>query len=152
MLAVTLPDVVLTLHVLAVVVTFGGALAYPLWFRMVRSATPAQRAFFHRAQARLGRILIGPGIVAIFASGAYLASDSHTWGEPWVVIPAAILAVILLLGVAFLGPSEERLSRDAEGGDRLRYEIAFSRVRATTWLAIVLVVAATYMMVAHVPG
>lgn len=149
--AVTFPDVVLTLHILAVVVTFGGALTYPLWFRMVRAAAPAQRAFFHHAQTILGRFLITPGVVVIFATGAYLASDSHTWGEAWVIIPAAILAIILLLGFAILGPGEELLSRAAEGGDRLRYDITFSRVRATTWLAVVLVVAATFMMVAHVP-
>jgi hypothetical protein len=61
MLAVTRSDVLVTLHILAVVATFGGALAYPLWFRMIRDGTPAQRAFFHRAQARLGKVLIMPG-------------------------------------------------------------------------------------------
>lgn len=152
MLAVTRSDLAVTLHILAVVATFGGALAYPLWLRMVRSGTPEQRAFFHRAQATLGKFLIMPGIVVIFATGAYLASDNDLWGEAWVLIPAAMLAVILVVGAGFLGPSEERLSRVAEGGDPRVYDVAFRRVKLVTWLFIGMVVAATYMMVARTPG
>lgn len=152
MLAVTRSDVFVTLHILAVIVTFGGALAYPFWFRMIRDGTPAQRAFFHRAQAKLGKVLIMPGTVVIFATGAYLASDSDLWGEAWVLIPTAILAVILLIGAGFLGPSEERLSQVAESGDPRDYGAVFRRVKVITWLFAVLVVAATYMMVARTPG
>lgn len=151
MLAVTRTDVLVTIHIVAVVVGFGGALAYPLWFRMIREGNPEQRAFFHRAQARLGMLLIGPAIIVIFGTGAYLATDSDLWGEGWILIPTAILVVILVLGAGVLGPSEERLSRDAERGDRRAYEVVFRRVKLVTWFLTVLVVAATFLMVARVP-
>lgn len=141
LLAVTSTDILVTLHILAVVVTFGGALAYPLWFRMIRGGTPQQLAFFHRAQADLGKFLIVPGIVVIFGTGAYLASDQSVWAEGWVLIPTAILAVILLIGGAFLGPSEERLSKAAEAPDTHAYEVGLRRVKLVTWVFVVLIVA-----------
>ena len=149
--AVTRTDVLVTLHILGVVVAFGGALAYPLWFAMLRRATPAQRAFFHRAQARLGKFLITPAILVVFATGAYLASDLDLWGKGWVLIPAGMLAVILLLGGAVLGPGEERLSRHAEHDDRREYDAVLRRVKLVTWFLGGLVVAATFLMVARVP-
>jgi uncharacterized membrane protein len=152
LVAATRSDVVVTIHILAVVATFGGALAYPLWFRMIRDGTPEQRAFFHRAQAKLGKVLIMPGTVVIFATGAYLASDFDLWGEAWVLIPTAILAVILLVGAAFLGPNEERLSQTAEAGPKRDYDLVLRRVKLVTYLFAGLVVAATFMMVARSPG
>ena len=151
LLAITRSDILLTVHVLAVVAAFGGAMAYPLWFRRVRGGTPEQRAFFHAVQAWLGKFLITPAIVLVFATGAYLASDFDVWGEGWVLIPAGMLAVILVIGGAFLGPSEERLSRLGEDGDQREYEAVFRRVTLVTWLFIALVVAATLMMVARIP-
>lgn len=151
MLAVTLSDVMATLHVLGVVVAFGGALTYPLWFRMIRDGTPAQRAFFHRAQATLGKLVITPAILVVFATGAYLASDEDLWDEGWVLIPTVILVLILLLGAGLLGPSEERLSRDAEGADPGAYDRVLARVKLVTWILAALVVVATFMMVARIP-
>jgi uncharacterized membrane protein len=108
--AITFSDVMVTVHILAVVVAFGGALAYPIWFRMIRNGTPEQRAFFHRAQDTLGKFLITPGIVVVFATGAYLTSDQDVWGEGWVLISTAMLVVILVIGAGLLGPSEGRLT------------------------------------------
>jgi hypothetical protein len=152
MLAVTRTDVLVTLHILAVVVTFGGALAYPLWFRMIRNGTPEQRAFFHGAQAKLGKFLILPGIVVVFATGAFLAGDLEVSDQPWVQIPAAILVFIGVIGAIFLGPSEEQLSQAAENGDAHEYDVVLRRVKRVTWLFIGMVVAATYMMVARTPA
>jgi mono/diheme cytochrome c family protein len=149
--ALTLSEVIVTVHILAVVAAFGGAVAYPVWFRMIRGGTPEQRAFFHRAQAKLGKLWITPWIVVLFGTGAYLTTDQDLWDAWWVLIPTAILVVILALGIGLLGPSEERLTRYAEEGDQSEYEAVLRRVKAATWLAIVLVVAATLMMVARIP-
>lgn len=152
MLAVTRSDILVTLHILGVVAAFGGAISYPLWFRMIRDGTLEERAFFHRAQAMLGKFLITPAIVVVFATGAYLASDSDVWGEGWVLISTAILVLILLLGAAVLGPSEERLARYAQQEDRLAYDVIFRRVKLVTWLLVALVVVATFLMVGRIPG
>jgi mono/diheme cytochrome c family protein len=150
-LAVTLSEVLVTIHIIAVVAAFGGALAYPLWFRLVRDGTPQQRAFFHRAQAQLGKLWITPWIVVLFATGAYLTTDHDLWDAWWVLIPTAMLVVILVLGVGVLGPGEERLSRCAEEADQSEYDSVLRRIKAATWLAIGLVAAATFMMVARIP-
>ena len=151
MLAVTVSEVMVTLHILAVVAAFGGAVAYPLWFALIRQGTPEQRAFFHRAQAWLGKVLITPGIVVVFGTGAWLASDHDLWGEGWVLVPTAMLAVILALGAGILGPNEERLSEAATSGEPGDYERRLRRVQAVTWIALALVVAATFLMVARIP-
>ena len=150
-LSVTLNEILVTVHILAVVVAFGGALVYPVWFRLIRDGTDEQRSFFHRAQATLGKFVITPAIVLLFASGAYLASDLDLWGEAWVLIPTAITVVILVLGAGLLGPSEERLSEHAAEGEQREYETVLGRVKAVTWLLAALVVAATFLMVARVP-
>ncbi len=150
-LSVTLNEIVATVHILAVVVAFGGALVYPVWFRLIRDGTDEQRSFFHRAQATLGKFVITPGIVLLFATGAYLASDLDLWGEAWVLIPTAITVVILVLGAGLLGPSEDRLAEHAAEGEQREYETVLGRVKAVTWLLAVLVVAATFLMVARVP-
>ena len=149
--AITFSEVMVTVHILAVVVAFGGALAYPIWFRMIRNGTPEQRAFFHRAQDTLGKLLITPGIVIVFATGAYLTSEQDVWDEGWVLIPTAMLVVILVIGAGLLGPSEGRLTRLAEDGDQGEYDTVLRRVKLGTWFLSVLIVAATFMMVARVP-
>lgn len=150
--AVTFSDVMLTVHVLAVVVAFGGALTYPVWFRLIRDGTPEQRAFFHDAQAKLGKFVITPSIVVLFATGAYLAFDDDLWGVAWVLIPTGITILILILGAGLLGPSEERLSEYAARGEEREYGAVLRRVKAATWLCAVLVIAATFSMVARQPG
>lgn len=148
MLAVQFYDVVLWLHILAVVVAFGCVFAYPLWFAMVRRAEPAQRAFFHAMQARAGKLVISPGMVVILLAGAYLATDRDLWSEPWVTVPLVILLVVGGLGGGFLGPREERLAELARNGEEAAYEAVFSQVRAVSYTLIALVVVAIYFMVA----
>jgi uncharacterized membrane protein len=144
---VTFTSVVLWIHVAGVVIAFGGVFAYPLWFSLVRRAEPAQRAFFHHAQAQLGRYVISPGMVVILAAGIYLATKLDVWSEAWVTIPLIILLVIGGLGGAYLGPREERLSQLAVGGPQAEYETLFAQVRAVTLFAALLVLVALFLMI-----
>lgn len=147
----TTQDVVETLHVLSVVIAFGGAMVYPVWFWMIRRAGPAERAFFHRVQASLGKFVITPAMLVLFGTGAWLASDIDVWDEEWVIVPTVITVVILALGAGVLGPSEERLARRTGTDQRAEYRRVFRRVEIITWVLLVLVVAATFMMVARIP-
>ena len=63
--AVLFYDVVKWIHIMAVVVAFGGAFTYPIWFRFVRGAPLTDRVMFHRAQAFIGRFVISPGLLVI---------------------------------------------------------------------------------------
>src|SRR5205085_6788552 len=84
MLAVLFYDVVKWIHIMAVVIAFGGAFTYPIWFRFVRSASVPDRVMFHRAQAFIGQFVISPGLLVIVLAGVYLASDRHYWSQVWV--------------------------------------------------------------------
>jgi uncharacterized membrane protein len=150
MLAVLFYDVVKWVHIMAVVVAFGGAFTYPVWFGRVRRAAPAERAFFHQAQAFLGQRVISPGLLVIVLAGAYLATDRHYWSKVWVTVPLIIAIVLGGLGGAFFGPKEKRLAELAADGAGPEYERVAGQVRTVTWVAIALVLIAAYMMVTKV--
>src|SRR3954471_19686536 len=106
MLAVTFYDVVKWIHIMAVVIAFGGAFLYPVWFRFVMNAPTEQRAFFHRAQAFIGQWIISPGLLVIVLAGAYMATDGHLWSKVWVTVPLVIAIALGALGGAYFGPRE----------------------------------------------
>jgi hypothetical protein len=144
---VTFTSVVLWIHIAGVVIAFGGIFAYPLWFSLLRRAEPAQRAFFHHAQAQIGKLVISPAMVVILAAGIYLASKLDVWSESWVTIPLIILLVIGGLGGGYFGPREERLAHLATSGREGEYEALFAQVRAVTLAAAALVLVAMFLMV-----
>ncbi|HEY8584976.1 MAG TPA: DUF2269 family protein [Capillimicrobium sp.] len=149
MLAVQMYDVVLWVHIVAVVVAFGGVFSYPVWFAVASRAAPTQRAFFHEAQARVGKTVISPGLLVILLAGAYMATDRDLWSEPWVTVPLVILIVVGGLGGGYLGPREERLAELARSGDvGPAYEAEFRRVRTVSYLLMALIVIAIYFMTA----
>src|SRR5204863_483919 len=56
----------------------------------------------HDVQHRLNLTLTGPGTVALLAFGAFMATRHHLWGQTWVTVPLAILAVIVVAGGAIV--------------------------------------------------
>src|ERR671921_1311305 len=114
MLAVTFYDVVKWLHIMAVVITFGGVFTYPVWFRFALQAEMPQRVFFHRVQGFIGQWVISPGLLVIILAGAYMATDRDLWDEVWVTIPLLIAIGLGALGGVYFGPKEARLAELAE--------------------------------------
>src|SRR3954451_8697101 len=150
MLAVLFYDVVKWVHIMAVVVAFGGAFTYPVWFARMRRAAPAERAFFHNAQAFLGQRVISPGLLVIIVAGIYMASDRHYWSKAWVTVPFVIAIILGGLGGAYFGPREKRLAELSAAGGGAEYTKLFAKVRNVTYVAIALVLIAAYMMVTKV--
>jgi hypothetical protein len=91
--AVTLYDVVLWLHITAVVVAFGALFAYPILLAVNAQAPLAERATFHRAQIAFSKRVTGPAIGVVLLAGVYLATDAEVWDEGWVGIPLVLLFV-----------------------------------------------------------
>src|SRR4051812_33751091 len=147
MLAVTFYDVVKWIHIMAVVVAFGGAFTYPVWFGFVTRAQTSERVFFHRAQAFMGQWVISPGLLVLVLAGAYLATDRKYWDEMWVTIPLVIAIIIGALGGVYFEPKENRLAELASQGGGAEYTRLFAQVRNVTWVALALVAIAAYMMV-----
>jgi uncharacterized membrane protein len=147
---VTFYDVVKWIHIMAVVIAFGGAFTYPVWFSFLRRAAPGERAFFHQAQAFLGQWVISPGLLVIVLAGVYLASDRHYWSKAWVTVPFVIAIILGGLGGAYFGPREKRLAELAAAGGGAEYTRLFAQVRNVTYVALALVLIAAYMMVTKV--
>ncbi|HEX7300654.1 MAG TPA: hypothetical protein VF257_16770 [Solirubrobacteraceae bacterium] len=140
-LAVTFYDVVLTLHVTAVVAAFGWWFAYPL-------LVPRGDAAAHRAQVRVARMVVTPAGTLALLAGAYLASDRSYWSEVWVSVPLLILVALMGLTGAYFVPREKRLAVLADGDAQADYSALAGQVRGVALLAAALVVVAIFFMVA----
>ena len=148
MLAVSFYDVVLWVHITAVVTAFGALFAYPVFLAVNAEAPLAQRAGFHRLQIAFSKRVTGPVIGVILLAGIYLATDRELWDEPWVMISFAMLLVIAGLGATVLRRGEEQLVAAAEAGDEQRYATTLRTARTWTLVTIALIVLTIYVMTA----
>ena len=146
MARVSLYDVVLWLHITAVVVAFGALFAYPVFLVVNARAPLGERAALHRAQIAFSKRVTGPAIVVVLLAGAYLATDAEVWPEVWVTVPVVLLFVIAGLGATILRRGEERLVATAEAGDEAGYGATLARLRLWTAVTAALVVVAIFFM------
>lgn len=151
MLALGLYDIVLWVHVTAVVVAFGALFAYPVFLTVNARAPSAQRVAFHQAQIVFSKRITGPTIGVILLAGIYLATDADLWAKLWVIVPFVLLLVIAGLGATVLRRGEERLVVTSGAGDEDAYASALSTVRTWTYLTVTLIVVAIFFMTAK-PG
>ena len=158
MLAVRFYDVVLTIHILAVVVAFGVVFSYPVLDGWLRRAVPGNLAALHNLHVQLARRVITPAMVVVLLAGLYLAlQDPWSLGDPWISATFAILFVLFGLVGGVLTPADRGLAqlaeRDANGGAGASAEYEREQRRANLFgaLALLLVVVAIFLMVAK-PG
>ena len=155
-------DVVLAVHIMAVVIAFGVIFAYPLIGAYVTREYPRFLPGLHTVQDRIGRFLITPAATVALLAGFYMASDRDYMGKVWVVVPLVILIAILGLGGAFFAPNERRAAelatRDigaatADGPVTLspEYEAVASRLALVGAVSAGLVLVAIFFMAAK-PG
>jgi len=144
--AIAVYDVVLFVHVAAVVIAFGGSFVYPLIFSVAGRAAPVQRVALHDLGARYGRTYASYGLLVVVLAGAYLASDRGLWGEPWVAGPLLTAIIIGGIGGGYLGPRERRLVGLAERDDD-EYRGVLRQVRRASLAVSGLVLVAVFLMV-----
>jgi len=154
--AVAFWQVILAVHILAVVVAFGVVFAYPLFGIVGRRLDPRAMPWFHRMQAMIGQRLTSPGLLVVLLAGIYLASDLHYWKYFYVQWGLGAVIVIGALEGAIMIRSERALAglaeRDiaASGGAEVRwsaeYEALFKRVGATGTLLTLIVIVTIYLM------
>jgi predicted integral membrane protein DUF2269 len=145
-LAVTFYDLVLWIHVTAVVVAFGALFAYPIFLAVNARAPLAERAALHRAQIAFSQRVTGPAIGVILLAGIYLATKAKLWDQAWVGISLLLLFVIAGLGSTVLRKGEEQLEARAAGGDEPGYASALAIVRKWTLITLVLIVVVIFLM------
>jgi uncharacterized membrane protein len=152
--------VVQSLHVMAVVAAYGLPMAYPLLLPYLRRRHPRAMPGVHEVQHRLNRRLTGPGTALILAAGVYMVSKHDLWGEAWVAVPVAIMAVIVVVGGGFIVPVSKKMAGlartdvdSAQGGAgsltwSAEYDRTFARYLSAEILLGVLVLVAVFFMVA----
>jgi hypothetical protein len=159
MLAVLFYDVMVSLHVMAIVLAFGVTFAYPFLVPYITLNHPRALPALYDAMGLVGRRLIMPMATVALLIGVYLASDRDYWDQTWVTVPLVILLVLLGMGGALFTPTERKLAEltrrdlEAAGPDG---EVVWSaetqavaRRNATAGaVASLLVLVAIYFMVA----
>jgi hypothetical protein len=113
-LAVSAYEVVLAIHVMAVVVAFGVTFAYPIMFAVGARRDPHSLPILHRIEYTIERTLINPGLLVVLAAGIFLASDGHHWSEFFVQWGLAAVIVIGALIGAVMIPTAKRAEAVAE--------------------------------------
>jgi hypothetical protein len=120
-MAVALYDVVLAIHIMAVVVAFGATFAYPIMFALAGRRDPRSLPLMHRITYTIERTLVNPGLLLVLLAGIYLASKGHHWSEffvQWglgavVVIGALVGSVTIPAGKR----AEQIAARDIQASD-----------------------------------
>ncbi len=82
--AASLYEVVLAIHIMAVVVAFGAIFAYPIVYAVAVRRDPRGLPLVHGAEHTVERWLVNPGLLLVLLSGIYLASKGHLWGQFFV--------------------------------------------------------------------
>jgi uncharacterized membrane protein len=95
--AVSLAQVVLAVHILAVVIGFGSIFAYPMLFAAAARHDPGVTPWLLRSRQRVGRYLVNPGLLVVVIAGIYLASKLDQWSNfyvGWGIVAAIVLGAL----------------------------------------------------------
>ncbi len=118
-LAASAYEIVLAVHVIAVVIAFGWTFALPITFVVASKADPRSLPVLHRVEYTVSRFMLNPALTVIIAAGIFMASDGHHWSEFFVQWGLGAALVIGGLVGSVLMPASKRAEqaalRDLEG-------------------------------------
>jgi hypothetical protein len=150
-------DVVVFVHVAAVVVAFGATFAYPFFQAVVERSSPRSVPAMFRAMHMTSRYLVVPGALVVLAAGVYLTIDRWDFGQLFVVVGLFVVVVVVILGATFFDRHESRAielsQRDvaaAGAGDVVlsdEYWEVSRRITRVGMLASLLILVALFFMV-----
>ncbi|WP_027005347.1 hypothetical protein [Conexibacter woesei] len=120
-------------HIMAAFAAYGLPFAYPFLLPYLHRHHPEALPGVHDIQHRLNKVLTGPGTVLLFLFGTYMATKNHLWGETWVDIPIAILAVIVVAGGLIVRWTGELATLSTTDVSSATDTITFSSAYSTTY-------------------
>ena len=157
--AVYFVQVILALHILAVIAAFGVLFAYPIFLTIGSNLDPGAMPWFHRMQQAVSRWLIGPGLLLVVIFGVILASKDHAWHAFYVQWGIGAAIVIGALEGMFMIPREGRLAEiarrdlDAQAEQpgtvltrSVEYQAVFRQVAAGSIALSLIVILTVYFM------
>jgi hypothetical protein len=110
----TFTEVVLGIHISAVVVAFGAFFAYPIVYTYGMRLDPRHIGWWHRVEGRIGMVVTTPGLAVVLLAGIYLASKEHQWSQFYVQWGLGTALVLGAVSGAFFTPQERRAAELAE--------------------------------------
>lgn len=150
-------DVVVFVHVAAVVVAFGATFAYPFFQAVVERSSPRSVPAMFRAMHMTSRYLVVPGALVVLATGVYLTVERWDFDQLFVVVGLFVVVVVIILGATFFDRHESRAielsQRDvaaAGAGDVVlseEYWEVSRRIARVGMLASLLILVAVFFMV-----
>jgi Predicted integral membrane protein (DUF2269) len=141
-------DVVVFVHVLAVVLAFGPTFAYGAFFATAGNTNPAALPTIGRAVLTWSRIATRWGIVLILISGLYLTDDRWDFADffaSWGIV--AILVLFAMNQFHFI-PSTARFVDAAEAGRQDEAQAIAALQQKTGPIAGIIVILTLYVMIA----
>ncbi len=107
-------ELVMALHIMAVVTAFGVTFAYPVIFAVGAKTQPRAMPLLHRIEYTIERWLVNPSLLVVLAAGIFLASDGHHWSEFFVQWGFAVVIVIGAAVGAVMIPTSKKAEQAAE--------------------------------------
>jgi hypothetical protein len=107
-------EVVLAVHIMAVVFAFGATFAYPVMIGAVGKSDSRSLPALYKAIHAISVKVILPGLAIVVICGIYLASKLHVWSDFFVQWGIVVALVIGTVEGMFLSPNEKRLVEVAD--------------------------------------
>jgi hypothetical protein len=136
--AVQFYDVVVWLHVSAVVVAFGPTFAFGIYLATTGRNHPRSIPAVLEAQAVVVRTMYTIGVLVVIASGIYLAADRWNFDEVFVIVGLVAALGLLALTYAFFVPNDRRALRavkrdiEAAASGEVEFSEEFNRASAAS--------------------
>lgn len=158
-LAVAFSEIVLAVHIAAIVIAFGITFAYPVMYAVGLKREQRSMPGFHRIQDSVGKFVISPFLALALLCGIYLASHLKAWSDFYVQWGLAVILVLGGLGGAFFSPRERKLGELAErdvaaaGDGEVRWSAEYLALRRQVeivgYVSSVLILLTIFFMTAH---
>jgi hypothetical protein len=107
-------EIVLAVHIMAVVLAFGWTFALPVVYVVAGRHDPRSLPVLHRIEYTIERILVNPALVLVIGAGIFLASDGHHWSEFFVQWGLGVAIVIGGVVGSVLIPTAKRAEQAAK--------------------------------------
>ena len=150
-------EIVLAVHVMAVVIAFGWTFTLPVVFAVASRRDPRSLPVLHRIEYTVSRVILNPSLLVVLGAGIYMASDGHHWSEFFVQWGIGAVVVIGALVGSVLIPAAKRAEEAARadlqgfsGGDFQpgeAYRVATRRLNVAGSAASLLVLLTILFMV-----
>jgi hypothetical protein len=119
-LAASAYEIVMSVHVMAVVIAFGWTFVLPVMYAVATRSEARTIPVLHRIEVLASRVVLNPALLVVVGAGVFLASDGHHWSEFFVQWGLGVAIVIGGLVGSVMIPASRRAEalarRDLEAG------------------------------------